>query len=404
MVTWLFCCIATHNLLVRPAQRMAVISKKFEDADSLIDRMETIYNRLPHSRFTVPAAFDKHRKSGEVSCPQMESIVQAMGEEAKGLRQYTFSWVFCVSPQTRVLTNDLRWVHAGDVEQGQYLAGFDEEANPNRRMWRNTRVERVVKVSRPTYRLTLEDGAQVECSGEHRWLVKAGNIGVWRRTDEMRPNYGKMSTKIIRLVDTWEQGDSYEEGYLAAAFDGEGNIRQKNIGPSSYAFQIAFAQNDNGMYEAVQEYLKKLGFEVSIYDKENERYSSTHHHLYLKGRAELFRFLGQVRPKRLLELVDLDKCGAVGRVDAVGLVSMEYLGERTLVGLTTSTGTFVAEGLASHNSDEVSFQDQADDIFRAAMPTVKGGGRFTGVSTPNGEEVFHATLSENGRIPVPAGA
>jgi len=149
MVTWLFCCIATHNLIVRPAQRMAVISKKFEDADSLIDRMETIYNRLPHSRFSVPAAFDKHRKSGEVSCPQMESIVQAMGEEAKGLRQYTFSWVF---------------------------------------------------------------------------------------------------------------------------------------------------------------------------------------------------------------------------------------------------------------SDEVSFQDQADDIFRAAMPTVKGGGRFTGVSTPNGEEVFHATLSENGRIPVPAGA
>lgn len=94
LVTWLFCAIATHNLLVRPAQRMAVISKKFEDADALIDRMETIYNQLPHSRFHVPAAWPKHRKSGEVTCPENDSIVQAMGEEAKGLRQYTFSWVF----------------------------------------------------------------------------------------------------------------------------------------------------------------------------------------------------------------------------------------------------------------------------------------------------------------------
>lgn len=94
MVTWLFCAIATHNLLVRPAQRMAVISKKFEDADALIDRMETIYTQLPHLRFHVPGAWPKHRKSGEVSCPELNSIIQAMGEEAKGLRQYTFSWVF----------------------------------------------------------------------------------------------------------------------------------------------------------------------------------------------------------------------------------------------------------------------------------------------------------------------
>ena len=33
-------------------------------------------------------------------------------------------------------------------------------------------------------------------------------------------------------------------------------------------------------------------------------------------------------------------------------------------------------------ADEFAFQEQAEDAFTAARPTVQGGGRFTGVSTP----------------------
>jgi len=34
-------------------------------------------------------------------------------------------------------------------------------------------------------------------------------------------------------------------------------------------------------------------------------------------------------------------------------------------------------------ADEMAFQEQAEDAFTAARPTFLGGGRFTGVSTPN---------------------
>lgn len=54
-------------------------------------------------------------------------------------------------------------------------------------------------------------------------------------------------------------------------------------------------------------------------------------------------------------------------------------------------------------SDEVAFQDYAAEQQRAAMAAVKGGARYTLVTTSNGEEHFHSVITEGGRIPVPAG-
>lgn len=49
-------------------------------------------------------------------------------------------------------------------------------------------------------------------------------------------------------------------------------------------------------------------------------------------------------------------------------------------------------------SDESSFQANLDEQYKAALPTVKGGGRYTGVSTPNGQDTFHGYLSNQGEI------
>lgn len=91
MVTWLFCSIAAHSLLVRPGQKIAIISKKFDDADALLDRSKGVLERLPQDRFYIPQA---RKISGELSVVERDSMAMAMGEEAKGLRQYTFSWIF----------------------------------------------------------------------------------------------------------------------------------------------------------------------------------------------------------------------------------------------------------------------------------------------------------------------
>lgn len=92
MMTWLFCAIACHETLFRNARNTAWISKKFDDANAHIqERVRGIIDRLPSDVLYVP---ETKPIKGELACEETNSIIRAMGEEAKGLRQYTFSWVF----------------------------------------------------------------------------------------------------------------------------------------------------------------------------------------------------------------------------------------------------------------------------------------------------------------------
>lgn len=45
--------------------------------------------------------------------------------------------------------------------------------------------------------------------------------------------------------------------------------------------------------------------------------------------------------------------------------------------------------------DEAAFQEEAEDSYTAAKPTISGGGRITMVSTPNGQEFFYEKFSDH---------
>ncbi len=40
-------------------------------------------------------------------------------------------------------------------------------------------------------------------------------------------------------------------------------------------------------------------------------------------------------------------------------------------------------------SDEMAFQPYARKSYQGARPTIEGGGKFTGISTPNGKNFFY---------------
>jgi phage FluMu gp28-like protein len=48
--------------------------------------------------------------------------------------------------------------------------------------------------------------------------------------------------------------------------------------------------------------------------------------------------------------------------------------------------TYTSSGIFA---DELAFQEHAEDAYSAAKPTLDGGGRYTGVSTPNGKNFFY---------------
>lgn len=268
----------------------------------------------------------------------------------------------CVSPETRILTADLRWVPAGDLNVGEQLLAFDEyPADPGYRhqggrKYRGAVVASTDRGKLPCYDLQFHDGTAVRVSADHRWLCYAGQKGArWVRTDELRAGDIRIS-HVVKPFIPWETSVSREAGYLAAAFDGEGSLTQSKS-KTRYVFHVSFAQSGNPMLAETEQCLKTLDISYNHYTQlrsyQAPRVDGTPrldmHRLTIANRPEMIRFLGSVRPARLLPKFQPGLLGRLNTANRVRLVNKTFVGEREVVKLGTTSGTYFAEGLASHN-------------------------------------------------------
>ena len=83
---------------------------------------------------------------------------------------------FCLEPNTRVLTADLRWVPISKLQIGQEIVSVDEKPCRGRGSGRRMKVavvEKVLKVFRDSYEISFDDGRKVICTSQHPWLSKS---------------------------------------------------------------------------------------------------------------------------------------------------------------------------------------------------------------------------------------
>lgn len=266
----------------------------------------------------------------------------------------------CVTPDTRVLTADLMWVPAGELETGDHLLAFDEYpltrgyGNAGGRKYRDAVVANTERGPLPCYDLQFDDGTRVRVSADHQWLCYSGQKAAhWVRTDELRAGEQRASW-VVKPFIPWTTDESREAGYLAAAFDGEGHLYQNW---KRYQFRVGFTQADNPMLAETERCLKELGFQFGHGVKERgdlrPRADGSPrldiHHMTIASRPDFLRFLGTVRPVRLLPQFQPGILGRLNGATRVRLVSKTYVGQQEVVKLGTTTGTYFAEGLASHN-------------------------------------------------------
>jgi len=267
----------------------------------------------------------------------------------------------CVVPETLVLTADLRWVQAGDLIVGERLLAFDEYpserewGNSSGRKYRSAVVACTDRAMLPCYDLEFEDGTKTRVSSDHRWLVYNGDHAArWVRTDELRAGDLRAS-RIVKPFDVWETDRSYEAGYLAGAFNGEGCLTQR---AATYANRVQFTQVDNVMLAETERYLKELGFDYNHQISRRKpgdykRVDGTPRHdvhiLLLCRRPELVQFLGSVRPLRLLEKFQPDRLGRVNMSRRMRVVRKTFVGEQEIVKLGTTSGTYITEAGLQHN-------------------------------------------------------
>ena len=261
----------------------------------------------------------------------------------------------CFVPGTRVLNSQLEWVPIETLRLGDTLVGFDETTENGPRQYKSSTVEGIQGFKLQCYEVEFDDGSVVTCSDDHLWLVKLDNAMVWRRTDELRfttepqdhPNW--RPSLVSKPFQSWEHDTSNDAGYLAAAFDGEGSYLTRDV-------RLSFCQRENPMLDRVRKSLSDRGFifsdSVNSHKPQPTNFTRSEdiHNLVLGGgRLEVIRFLGSIRPERLLPKFDLESVGQYQAKNLVTPVRITPVGKRDVVALQTSTRTYLAEGFAAHN-------------------------------------------------------
>lgn len=254
------------------------------------------------------------------------------------------NWInrYCIVPETPVLTADLRWVPAGSLAVGDELVGVDEYPVGPCRPKRNFRRAVVAAIPRrmaACTRITLSDGREVISAADHRWLGrsnkgKTGTVYQWMNACMIQPGYD-----IAAPMTPWEEGSGFEDGWLSGVIDGEGCLHQTG---SHTAPHVDISQNAGAVFDGVTAWLDAAKLPYKIEDSKEclkievfSRWAS----------AEL---LGRVRPRRLMpRSAEVWEGGQV--TGSVRVVSVEPAGVREVVSIGTSTGTYIANGLISHN-------------------------------------------------------
>lgn len=306
--------------------------------------------------------------------PQIEDVcIEDIAHALSNLCRYTghSTEFYCVTPETKVLTSFLEWKPAGRLKIGESLVGFDDSpirttsSIKSRRKIRNSVVLHNGLIKQPVYALHLTDGTILKSSGEHPWLIstKVSRNQVWRTTkdifDDVHKGYRRYMLKFIPVWRRTPKQFSYDAGYIAGMFDGEGHISvHKSTGinggkrKNSTSLGVGLAQNPNEALNYIKLYLDENNIKYSA----RKNSSSNCVNILLLGNwQDKVKFLGMIRPKRLLsrfyktftelgynaELTD-------GKLEEV--LRVEYLGLQDVVALETSTHTYFAEGFGAHNS------------------------------------------------------
>jgi hypothetical protein len=255
-----------------------------------------------------------------------------------------------VSPDTPVFLRNLTWKAAGDLLVDDRLIGFDEYNSINQRRLAEAKVSFSDIQRLPAYNVYLSDGTVLCSTPEHRWLVRGqGRAIEWCRTDHLQDRLDHhlrtLSLDLPKFFSRHDRRNGFDAGYVAAAFDGEGNIRMGN----NNGMSLHMAQKPNSMLENVQGILRSHGYKTSISTNLVSDVDNIH---VLGGRPEIMRFLQEYRPLRLLDNFaarPLDTL-RLQRESDVSIEAVEYLGEIPMARISSTSQTYIASGFGAHNT------------------------------------------------------
>ncbi len=260
--------------------------------------------------------------------------------------------IYCHNPASKVLTAQLDWAAIGDLTVGQHLVTFDE-GSPSRRRHRHFSTGIVTAIETrimERWRVVTSQGETIVTPG-HLFFVRrecqcktcrANNTrrARWLRADELQ------SGDAIYSLPVWESERSWESGYLAGQFDADGCLNF--TGSTSRLSWAQKAGRPDIPY--VEQLMAGRGFKTRTNGPTRSGCSAVH---VAGDWTEQMRFLGTVQPQRLLRHPELNRLWEARSLQACGRATVQEtapLPDGPMVAMETSTRTYIADGLLTHNS------------------------------------------------------
>lgn len=309
--------------------------------------------------------------------PPYAGIMKSKGKDKLTTEKTDYDMAeYCCHPRTPVLKADLTWVSNGDLKPGDELIGYEEFARTGRhRKLVKSIVEENHPIDLPSYEIVLTDHRSVICNGEHKWLV-LDDYGYtsWVRTDNLKPG-----SRIRQICEPWETDTSYSGAYLSGFFDGEGNINGSQAG-----IHVGFGLKNGETFNKVISFLESKGL---LNNQLTPRHKIDMTYYQCGDIAQSLRLLGTIRPERLIKNLiwegkELGKNNPTATVDYV-----VPAGVQRLCAMRTSTKTFFANGLVSHNTfthplnlglmNDWMWAQKMEEVYKKCFDTLKPGGTMT---------------------------
>jgi hypothetical protein len=254
--------------------------------------------------------------------------------------------VQCVTADTPVLDADLVWRPAGELVPGDELIAFDADAPAGRsrgRLFRkavvtgNTlREDSLVNVVTPV--------GSVRCNLTHPWLVRRPHDHTWRWViaADLKPG-----DEVNYVVDVWDVEQTWEAGWLAGMFDGEGWLYFDKNDKARLGVVQRVSDTADRLHAVLKSRLQTFGLQRREFSDRQPQMSFS-----INMRADVMKILGSIRPSRLMpharRVWEGKPIGGKNRATVV--VSVSLAGVGTVASLSTSTGTYIAGGFAMHNT------------------------------------------------------
>lgn len=286
------------------------------------------------------------RRLNVISQPHMTYTINGVGGQVFPLAEWGgLLEQACVVPETPVLRADLRWVPAGNLMPGDRVVAFDEELSGSK--FRTATVIHNVPGPKDCYEVVTSEGT-VTATYDHKWVVRnhRGNR-VWVETKDLDPQ-----KHVILSIGAPEQRDLYDTGYVAGLYDGEGCLTfTPNARTDNPNCRLIFSQKPGLVMDEVERILKEREYKVG----QQVRSGSALNLNLGGGMLGIIRFLAEFRPKRLLEHSRLSELWDNRSMRSVTfrsarVLSVTPVGPQIVSGIETTTGTFIANGLLSHNT------------------------------------------------------